>query len=67
MSDTIKKIAMLHNLQVQELLYPWYIEKCHFLFIYLFAWANKPDLSDKIKWEFFQVIAVSVLLYSCTT
>ena len=25
----------------------------------------KSDLSDKIKWEFFQVMVVSVLLYGC--
>ena len=28
-------------------------------------WNN--DLSDKIKWGFFQVVAVLVLLYVCTT
>ena len=27
----------------------------------------KSDLSDEIKWDFFQDIAVSVLLYGCTT
>ena len=27
----------------------------------------KSDLSDNIVWEFFQVVAVSVLLYGCTT
>ena len=29
------------------------------------TWTS--DLSDKIKWESFQAIAVSVLLYDCTT
>ena len=28
---------------------------------------RKSDLSDKIKWEFFEAVAVSVLLYGCTT
>ena len=28
---------------------------------------SKSDLTDKIKWEFFQAIAVFVLLYGCTT
>ena len=27
----------------------------------------KSDLSDKVKWELFQAVAVSVLLYDCTT
>ena len=27
----------------------------------------KSDLSDEIKWKFFQVIAISVLLFGCTT
>ena len=27
----------------------------------------KSDLSDKIKWEFFQAVAVSLLLYGCIT
>ena len=27
----------------------------------------ESDLSDKIKWEFSQVVAVSILLYGCTT
>ena len=27
----------------------------------------RSDLSDKIKWEFFQAVAVSVLLHGCTT
>ena len=27
----------------------------------------KSDLSDKIKWDFFQAVVVSVLLYRCTT
>ena len=27
----------------------------------------KPDLSDQVKWEFFQAVAVSVPLYSCAT
>ena len=27
----------------------------------------KSDLSDKIKWDFFQVVAVLILLYGCTT
>ena len=27
----------------------------------------KSDLSNRIKWEFFQAIAVSVLLYGCTS
>ena len=27
----------------------------------------KSDLSDKIKWDFFQAVTVSVLLYGCTT
>ena len=27
----------------------------------------KSDLSDKIKWGFFQVVVVSVLLYGCTS
>ena len=27
----------------------------------------KSDLSDKIKWEFFQAVTVSVQLYGCTT
>ena len=39
------------------------------------AWAaidrlstkSKSDLSDKIKWEFFQAVAISVILYSGTT
>ena len=26
----------------------------------------KSDLSDKIKWEFFQAVAISVQLYGCT-
>ena len=26
----------------------------------------KSDLSDKINWDFFQALAVSVLLYECT-
>ena len=26
----------------------------------------KSDLADKIKWEFFQSVAISVLLFSCT-
>ena len=28
-------------------------------------WKN--DLSDKIKWDFFQALIVSILLYGCTT
>ena len=27
----------------------------------------KSDLSDKIKWDFFQAVSVSILLYGCTT
>ena len=27
----------------------------------------KPDLPDKIKQNFFQTVAVSILLYGCTT
>ena len=27
----------------------------------------KFDLSDKIKWEYFKAVAMSVLLYGCTT
>ena len=27
----------------------------------------KSDFSDKIKWDFFQAVAVSVQLYGCTT
>ena len=27
----------------------------------------KSDLTDKIKWEFFQAVGVSVLLYGCTS
>ena len=26
----------------------------------------KPDLSDNIKWEFFQAVAMLVLLHGCT-
>ena len=28
--------------------------------------TEKSDLLDKIKWEFFQTLALSVLLYDCT-
>ena len=28
---------------------------------------RKSDISDERKWEFFQVVAVSVLLYGCTS
>ena len=27
----------------------------------------KSDLSNKIKWDFFQAVAMTVLLYGCTT
>ena len=29
--------------------------------------TGKSDLSDEIKWEFFQIVAMWVLLYGCTT
>ena len=32
-----------------------------------FMIIGKSDLSDKIKQNFFQVVAVSILLYKCTT
>ena len=28
---------------------------------------SKSDLSNKIKWDFFQAVAVSILLYGCTS
>ena len=31
-----------------------------------FSSLNVSDLSDKIKRDFFQVIALSILLYGCT-
>ena len=27
----------------------------------------KPDLSNSIKWDFFQAVVVPILLYGCTT
>ena len=38
---------------------------CYWQVIDLMVW--KSDLSDKIKWDFFQAVAVSILLYGCTT
>ena len=37
------------------------------VFDHMEIWSLWFDLCDKMKWDFFQALAVSVLLYSCTT